>query len=58
MHDWCMKACVKGDIMLIAAVRDENYFCGDDEIHMKFEELFHLFNQGTMEKSLVGSYFL
>jgi hypothetical protein len=35
-----MKAAAKGDIMLIAVVRDEHYFFGDDEMHIEFKELF------------------
>ena len=58
LHDWYMKACVKGDIMLIMAVRDEHYFRGDDEIHIEFEELVQLFNQDAMDKYLISCYCL
>jgi hypothetical protein len=44
LHYSYMKAYAKGDIMLTAVVRDEHYFYGDDEIIIKFEELFQLFN--------------
>jgi hypothetical protein len=32
-----MKAYVKGEIMLIVAVRDEHYFHDNSDIHIEFE---------------------
>ena len=58
LHEWYMKACVEGEIMLIVGVRDEHYLCGNDEIHIEFEELFQLFNQDAMDKSLISCYCL
>jgi hypothetical protein len=53
-----MQACGEGSIMLIVALRDEHYFRGNDEIHIDFEELFQLFNQDALDKSLVTCYCL
>jgi hypothetical protein len=53
-----MQASKKGNVTLIAVVREEYYFRGNDEIHIDFEELFQLFNQAAMDKSLVNCYFL
>jgi hypothetical protein len=58
LHEWYMQASVEGSIMLIVAVREENYFHGNDEIYIDFEELFQLFNQDATDKSLVGCYCL
>jgi hypothetical protein len=56
LHDWYMQACREGDIMLIMAVRDEHYFRGKDKIRIYFEELFQLFNEDTIDKSLISCY--
>jgi hypothetical protein len=51
-----MQPSAEGGIMLIAAVREEHYFRGNNEIHIDFEELFQLFNQDSIAKSLVSCY--
>jgi hypothetical protein len=58
LHDWYLQALVEGIIMLIAIVRNEHYFRGNDEIHIEFEELILLFNQDDIDKSLVDCYFM
>nr|XP_051219540.1 uncharacterized protein LOC127336738 [Lolium perenne] len=58
LHEWYMQACKDGSIMIIVALRDEHYFRGHDEIHIEFEELFQLFNQDALDKSLVSCYCL
>jgi len=58
LHEWYMQSCRESQIWLIAAVRDEHYFRGDDEIHIEFEELFQLFKQDALDKSLISCYCL
>lgn len=58
LHEWYMQASKEGNIMLIVAVREEHYFRGNDEMHIDFEELFQLFNQDAIDKSLVSCYCL
>jgi hypothetical protein len=58
LHEWYKQASKKGNVILIAVVREEHYFRGNDEIHIDFEELFQLFNQAAMDKSPVNCYFL
>jgi len=58
LHEWYMQASKEGNNMLMAAIREEHYFRGNDELHIEFEELFQLFNQDALDKSLVSCYCL
>ena len=58
LHEWYMQSCRESQIMLVAAVRDEHYFRGDDKIHVEFEELFQLYNQDTLDKTIISCYCL
>jgi hypothetical protein len=58
LHDWYMQACKEGNIMLIVGIREEHYFRGNEEIHIEFEELFQLFNQEALNKTLMSCYCL
>jgi hypothetical protein len=58
LHDWYMQSCREGSIMLVVAVRDEHYFRGDDEIHVDFSELFQLYKNDALDKSLISCYCL
>ena len=35
---------------------DEHFLRGRDEIHIEFEELFQLFNQDAIDKSIISAY--
>ena len=56
LHEWYIKACEEGNNMLLTAIREEHYFRGKDEIQIEFEELFQLYNQDVIDKSLVSCY--
>jgi hypothetical protein len=56
LHNWYLQASAEGSIMLITSIRDEHHFRGNDEIHIEFEELFQLFNQDAIDKSLASYY--
>ena len=43
--------------MLMVKVKKEHYF-REDEICINFEELFQLYNQDTLDKSIVSCYCL
>ena len=59
LHKWYMKAAQEGKIMLTVGVRDEHYFRGNEEIiNVDFEELFQLYNQDALDKSIVSCYCL
>ena len=39
-------------------IKDQQYVCGDDVINIEFSELFQLFNQDALDKSLISAYCL
>jgi len=58
VHKWYMAAAEEGRIALPVGVRDEHYFRGDEEINVEFEELFQLYNQDALDKSIISCYCL
>ena len=58
LHQWYMEASKKGMNGIILGIKDEHYLRGKDEIHVEFEELFQLFNQDAIDKSIVSCYCL
>ena len=58
LHDWYMQACRESKIFLIVGIKDEHYFRGNEEINIEFEELFQLFNQDALDKTLMSCYCL
>jgi hypothetical protein len=55
LHEWYMVVAKSEQEMFIMKVTDEHYL-GEDEIHINFEELFQLYNQDALDKSLVSGY--
>ena len=58
LHNWYMAASRRGHKYITARIKDEHFFRGSDEVHIEFEELFFLYNQKEMDKSLVSCYCL
>jgi hypothetical protein len=57
LHEWYMKV-IKGKWEILLLKVSKEYFLGEDLIHIEFEEIFQLFNQDILDKSLVTSYVL
>jgi hypothetical protein len=57
LHEWYMKEVKNGREMLIVKVKEEHYFY-ENEIMIEFPEIFQLFNQDALDKSLVSCYYL
>ena len=53
-----MEASKDGTNYIIVGINDEHYFNGDEEIYIDFEELFQLYNQDAIDKSIVSCYCL
>ena len=53
-----MEASKEGKDSLMVGIKDEHYFSGDEEMFIEFEELFQLYNQDALDKSLVSCYCL
>ncbi|KAK1613256.1 hypothetical protein QYE76_036929 [Lolium multiflorum] len=58
LHDWYMQASHNSEAYLVVGIKDEHYFRGNEEINIEFEELFQLFNQDALDKSLMSCYCL
>ena len=56
LHDWYMKVSKEGLQWIILEIEDETFFRGKQEIHIEVCELFQLFNQDALDKSLVSCY--
>jgi hypothetical protein len=57
LHEWYVVVAKAEQEMLVVEVTNEHYL-GEDEIHIDFEELFQLFQQDALDKSLVNCYYL
>ena len=58
LHKWYLYAAKKGATYIRAKIKEEHFFRGEDLVQIEFEELFFLFNQKEMDKSLVSCYCL
>lgn len=55
LHQWYMEASATGLLMLEVRIGDQYYFYGDAIINVPLEELYFLYNQDTLDKSLISS---
>ena len=59
LHDWYLEACKEqGPTVSIVGIKDEHDFIGVEELYIEFEELFQLYNQDALDKSIVSCYCL
>ena len=58
LHKWYMAAAKEGATYIRVKIKEEHFFRGEDLVQIEFEELFFLFNQKEMDKSLVSCYCL
>jgi hypothetical protein len=57
LHDWYLREIKAGRESLMVKVKPEHYFHGKD-VWIEFPEIFQLFNQDALDKSLVSCYCL
>jgi hypothetical protein len=57
LHDWYLREVKKGQDSLMVKVKEEHYFHAKD-LWVEFQEMFQLFNQDALDKSLVSCYCL
>lgn len=58
VHSWYMKASAESHDWIVMGVRDEHYGYGEALIMIQFEELFQLFQQKALDKSILSAYCL
>ena len=57
LHEWYMEAIKEGRMMLMVEVKKEHYFLEYQKC-IELEELFQLYNQDALDKSIVSCYCL
>ena len=58
LHKWYLETCKDGTGSILVGIKDEHEFVGVDSIFVEFDELFQLYNQAALDKSLVACYCL
>ena len=54
LHQWYLKACAEGYIMLAARIKHTNFYREMDDIWIDFDHFLFLFHQDALDKSLVS----
>ena len=54
LHRWYMKATSKGDVMIAARIQDRHFHRGMDAVWIEFINLYDLYHQGALDKSLLS----
>ena len=57
LHEWYLKEVKNGREMLMVKVKEEHYFY-ENELCIEFPEIFQLYNQDALDKSIVSCYCL
>ena len=59
LHEWYMKTCSEsGKGILTLRIKEEHDLVGMDQLSVEFDELFQLYNQKALAKTLVTCYCL
>jgi hypothetical protein len=53
-----MEASKEGKNWITQGINDEHYFRGNDDINIKFSELFQLYNHDSLDKPIASAYCL
>ena len=56
LHNWYMKACSEGNVMLTAQIQDGHFHRGMDDVWIEFESLWFLYHQDALDKSLISAF--
>ena len=54
LHAWYLKASATKDVMFCARVQDRHFHRGMDDIWIEFENLYDLYHQDALDKSLLN----
>jgi len=57
LHNWYMAAAKEGKIYLMAGVKEQHYF-RQYGVQVEFSELFQMYNQLALDKSIISCYCL
>ena len=56
LHQWYMKSSAEGNIMFAAQIKDNHFHRGMDDIWIEFENLWFLYHQDALDKSLISAF--
>ena len=54
LHQWYLKACAEGYIMLAARIKHTHFYRGMDDIWINVDHFLFLFHQDALDKSLIS----
>ena len=54
LHQWYMKASTTKDVIFRAQVQDRHFHRGMDDVWIEFENLYDLYHQDALDKSLLS----
>jgi hypothetical protein len=54
LHAWYMKASASKDVVFHARIQDRHFHQGMDDIWIEFENLYDLYHQDALDKSLLS----
>nr|XP_034600007.1 uncharacterized protein LOC117860741 [Setaria viridis] len=58
LHEWYVEATTQGMAVMEVRIGDERYFHADDIINVLLDQLYMLFNQDVLDKSLINRWIL
>ena len=50
LHQWYMKACAEGYVMIAARIKHTHFYRGIDDIWIDFDHLWFLYHQDVLDK--------
>ena len=56
LHKWYMKYSSEGNIMFAAHIKDNNFHRGMDDVWIELENLWDLYHQDALDKSLLSTF--
>ena len=58
LHAWYLKASAMKDVMFHARVQDRHFNRGMDDVWIEFENLYDLYHQDALDKSLLSVFYM
>ena len=58
LHRWYLKYSAEGNIMFSARVQDRHFHRGIDDIWIEFSNLYDLYHQDALDKSLLSVFYM
>jgi len=56
LHNWCTKYSSEGNIMFVARIKDSHFHRGMDDVWIELVNLWDLYHQDALDKSLLSTF--